>query len=86
MADCLNYILANIACVIFLSIVLFTLVRGVDQQVSTILLTRIVLFLIGYFASDAIWVLFECGVFHCDKTVMYILTIVPYVCLLLTSG
>ncbi len=85
MADCLNYILANVACVIFLSIVLFTLVRGVDQQVSTILLTRIVLLLIGYFASDAIWVLFECGVFHCDKTVMYILTIVPYVCLLLTS-
>ena len=39
----------------------------------------------GYFASDAIWVLFECGVFQCSKTVMYIITIIPYVCLLITA-
>ena len=85
MADFLGYLLANIACIIFLGIVLFTLERGVDKQVSTLFLARIMMALMGYFTSDAIWVLFECGVFQCSKTVMYIITIIPYVCLLITS-
>ena len=85
MADFLSYLLANIACIIFLGIVLFTLERGVDKQVSTLFLARIMMALMGYFTSDAIWVLFECGVFQCSKTVMYIITIIPYVCLLITS-
>ena len=85
MADCLNYVLANIACIVFLSIVIFTLERGVDKQVSTLLLARIMQFLVFYFASDSIWILFECGVFKCNKTAMYIITIIPYVCLLITA-
>ena len=85
MADFLGYLLANIACIIFLGIVLFTLEKGVDKQVSTLFLARIMMALMGYFTSDAIWVLFECGVFQCSKTVMYIITIIPYVCLLITS-
>ncbi len=85
MSDCLGYVLANIACIVFLSIVLFTLEKGIDKQVSTLFLARIMLLLMGYFASDSIWVLFECGVFHCSKIVMYILTIIPYVCLLTTA-
>ncbi len=85
MADFMGYLLANIACIIFLGIVLFTLERGVDKQVSTLFLERIMLALMGYFASDAIWVLFECGVFPCSKTIMYIITIIPYVCLLITA-
>lgn len=85
MADCLNYVLANIACIVFLSIVIFTLERGVDKQVSTLFLARTMQFLVIYFASDSIWILFECGVFKCNKTAMYIITIIPYVCLLITA-
>ena len=85
MSDYLGYVLANIACIVFLSIVLFTLEKGIDKQVSTLFLARIMLLLMGYFASDSIWVLFECGVFHCSKIAMYILTIIPYVCLLTTA-
>ncbi len=85
MSDCLGYVLANIACIVFLSIVLFTLEKGIDKQVSTLFLARIMLLLMGYFASDSIWVLFECGVFHCSKIAMYIFTIIPYVCLLTTA-
>lgn len=85
MSDCVNYILANIACIVFLSIVILTLARGVDKQVSTLLLERIMWLLGCYFASDSIWVLFECGAIKCDKTTMYIITIVPYLFLLITA-
>ncbi len=85
MADYLGYVLANIACIAFLSIVLFTLERGIDKQVSTLFLARIMMLLVGYFASDSVWVLFECGVFKCSKTAMYIITIIPYICLLITA-
>ena len=84
-ADYLGYVLANIACIAFLSIVLFTLERGIDKQVSTLFLARIMMLLVGYFASDSVWVLFECGVFKCSKTAMYIITIIPYICLLITA-
>ncbi len=85
MVDYLGYVLANIACITFLSIVLFTLVRGIDKQVSTLFLAWIIRFLLGYFASDSIWVLFEGGVFQCSKVLMYVITIIPYVCLLVTA-
>ncbi len=85
MPDYLGYVLANIACIVFLSIVFLTLARGIDKQVSTLFLARIILLLVGYFASDSVWVLFECGVLHCNNTVMYIITIIPYVCLLTTA-
>ena len=85
MSDCLGYVLANMACIVFVSIVLFTLEKGVDKQVSTLFLARIMMLLIGYFASDSVWVLFECGILHCSKTAMYIITIIPYVCLLTTA-
>ena len=85
MTDCLGYVLANIACIVFLCIVLFTLEKGIDKQVSTLFLARIMMLLIGYFASDSVWILFECGVFQGGKTLMYVLTIIPYVCLLTTA-
>ncbi len=85
MTNGLNYVIANCACIVFLSIVIFTLKRGVDKQVSTLLLTRIMLLLVSYFAADSIWVLFECGVFTCGKGTMYIITIIPYVFLLITA-
>ncbi len=85
MGDFLNYVSANIACIVFLGIVLFTLERGVDKQVSTLFLARITTLLMCYFASDAIWVLFECGVFQCSKITMYVITIIPYIFLLFTS-
>ena len=85
MSDCLGYVIANMACIVFVSIVLFTLEKGVDKQVSTLFLARIMMLLIGYFASDSVWVLFECGILHCSKTAMYIITIIPYVCLLTTA-
>ena len=58
MTDCLGYVLANIACIVFLCIVLFTLEKGIDKQVSTLFLARIMMLLIGYFASDSVWILF----------------------------
>ncbi len=85
MPDYLGYVLANIACIVFLSIVLFTLEKGIDKQVSTLFLAGIMMLLMGYFASDSVWILFECGILQCSKTVMYIITIIPYVCLLTTA-
>ncbi len=85
MPDYFNYMLANIACIVFLGIVVFTLERGGDRQISRVLLTRITRLLILYFASDAVWILFECGVFHSNRVIMYIMTIIPYICLLTTA-
>ena len=85
MPDYFNYVLANFACIVFIGTVLFTLDRGVDKQVSTIILARIIRFLIAYFVSDSVWVLFECGVFSSNKIIMYIATIIPYICLVHTA-
>ncbi len=85
MTDYFNYILANIACIVFLSIVVFTLSKGVDKQISMLLLSRITKMLILYYASDSVWILFECGVFRSNKVIMYIMTIIPYICLLTTA-
>ena len=85
MADCFNYVLANLACVVFLGTVLFTLDRGVDKQISSVLLARITRMLVIYFIADSIWILFQTGVWPSNKTVMYIATIIPYLCLLITS-
>ena len=82
MPDYFNYVLANFACIVFLSIVAFTLIRGVDKQVSTMILIRIILLLICYFVSDSAWVLFERGVFRCSEVAMYMITTIPYICLL----
>ncbi len=85
MADYLYYVEANIACVVILSTVLFTLEKGVDKQISTVLLIRMMRLLLIYFLTDSIWVLFECGVFASNKTILYIATIIPYLALLITS-
>ena len=85
MADYLYYVEANIACVVILSTVLFTLEKGVDKQISTVLLIRMMRLLLIYFLTDSIWVLFECGVFPSNKTILYIATIIPYLALLFTS-
>ncbi|WP_029231537.1 GGDEF domain-containing protein [Butyrivibrio sp. VCB2006] len=85
MADYINYVLANFACIVFLSIVVFNLERGVDKQFSTVILSRIMKMLVLYFVTDSAWILFECGVFHSNKIGMYIATIIPYICLLMTS-
>ena len=85
MGNCFNYVLANIACAVFLGTVLFTLGRGVDKQISTVILIRMVRLLVIYFVADSVWMLFESGVFHVNKTVFYIATIVPYLCLLTSA-
>ncbi len=80
-----NYVIANIACIVFLCIVMFTMRRSDDKQASTIALLYITRLLVLYFASDCVWILFECGIYHCNMITMYFLTSFPYICLLITA-
>ncbi len=85
MGDYFLYVEANIACIIIIGIILFNIKKGVDQQISTLILTRMVRLLALYCAVDSIWVLFECKVFPSNKVILYIATIVPYICLVISA-
>ena len=85
MGDYFFYVEANIACIIIMGIILHNIEKGVDKQISTIILTRMVRLLALYCATDSIWVLFECKVFPGNKIILYIATIVPYFCLVTSS-
>ena len=83
--DYFNYVLANLACFVFLGTVMFTLERSGDKQSSTIVLQKLVRMLILYFLSDSVWILFDGGIFPSNKLIMNIATIVPYICLVITA-
>ena len=85
MGDYFNYVLANLACVVFMGTVTFTLEKSGDKQSSTIYLLRMMRMLMLYFLSDSLWILFEGGIFTCNKLTMNLLTIVPYICLVITA-
>ncbi len=85
MSNCFNYVLANLACIIFSGTVLHNLERGVDKQISTVILIRMLCLLEIYFLVDSIWILFESNVFTVNSIVFYIVSIIPYLCLLITA-
>ncbi len=85
MSNCFNYVLANMACVVFMGTVLFTLERGVDKQISTVILSYMMRLLVVYFVVDSVWMLCGSGVFKVNKTVFYIVSIIPYISLLITA-
>ena len=85
MGDYFFYVEANIACIFIVGTILFKLDKGVDKQISTVLLTRMVRLMAIYFVTDSIWVLFECKVFPANKIILYIATIIPCVCLATAS-
>ena len=85
MGDYFNYVLANLACFVFLGTVMFTLKRSGDKQSSTLFLSRLMLSLVLYFLSDAVWILFDGGILPSNKLILNIATIVPYICLVITA-
>ncbi len=85
MGDCFFYVEANIACIFIMGIILFNLDKGVDKQISTLILRRMVRLLAIYFATDSVWVLFECKVIPSTRGILYLVTIIPYFCLLISA-
>jgi diguanylate cyclase (GGDEF)-like protein len=72
------YAEANIACMLILGLVLVKINQGIDRQISTIVIRRMIWIMMGYFLSDAVWALFEGDVFPVNESGMYIITIIPY--------
>lgn len=85
MAEVFYYSEANIACACILGLILIKINQGIDRQVSTIVIRRMIIVLICYFLSDAVWVLFEGKVLPSSKSGMYIATIIPYACIVCCS-
>lgn len=85
MNNCFYYIEANIACIILMGIIIFNIGKGIDKQISTLVLYRMMKLLVIYFIADSVWIVFETGVLQCSTKVMYLLTIIPYACLLIAS-
>lgn len=85
MGDYFFYVEANIACVFIVGTILYKLERGVDKQISTVILIRMVRLLTIFFIADSIWVLFECKLLPSNKVVLYIATIIPYLCLVTSA-
>lgn len=85
MSECFNYVLANIACVVLMGTVLFNVERSVDKQISTVILARMMRLLVIYFLVDSVWMLCESAVFVVNRTTFYILSIIPYLCLVTSS-
>ncbi|WP_050008263.1 GGDEF domain-containing protein [Butyrivibrio sp. WCE2006] len=85
MSEVFYYAEANVACTFILGLILLKINQGIDRQASTILIRRMIYILIAYFLSDAVWALFEGGIFPSNHTLMYIVTIIPYACILGSS-
>ncbi len=77
-SEVLYYTEANIACILILGLILIKINHGIDRQTSTIIIRRMIVVMMCYFLSDAIWILFFGGVFPITKQGMYIATIIPY--------
>ncbi|SEL49944.1 diguanylate cyclase (GGDEF) domain-containing protein [Butyrivibrio sp. ob235] len=78
MSEALYYTEANIACTIILGLILIKINQGIDRQTSTIVLRRMILVLMGYFLSDAVWALFFEGIIPSTQSAMFIVSIIPY--------
>ena len=78
MSEVIYYAEANIACILILGLVLIKINQGIDRQISTITIRRMILVIIGYFLSDAIWILFYGGVIPSTQSLLYVVTIIPY--------
>ena len=78
-SDVLHYTEANIACILILGLILIKINRGIDRQTSTIIIRRMIVVMMCYFLSDAIWILFFGGILPSTKYGMYVATIIPYV-------
>ncbi|WP_049945349.1 GGDEF domain-containing protein [Butyrivibrio sp. AC2005] len=78
MTEVFYYAEANIACILILGLVLVKINQGIDRQISTIVIRQMIWLMMGYFLSDAVWVLFEGKILPATETGMYIATIIPY--------
>ncbi|WP_051204740.1 GGDEF domain-containing protein [Butyrivibrio sp. VCD2006] len=82
MSEVYYYAQANIACTCILGLILVKINHGIDRQISTITIRRMIWVMIGYFLSDAVWVLFYGGIFQSTRSGIYIITIIPYIFIL----
>ncbi|WP_051656679.1 GGDEF domain-containing protein [Butyrivibrio sp. AE3004] len=81
MSEFFYYAEANIACTFILGLILVKINHGIDRQASTILIRRMIYIMIGYFLSDSVWILFQSGFIPSNHIIMYIVTIIPYGCI-----
>lgn len=78
MSEVIFYAEANIACICILGLILIKINHGIDRQISTLAIRRMIWVIIGYFSSDAIWILFYGGIIPSTRNGLYVATIIPY--------
>ena len=78
MSEVIYYAEANLACTFILGLVLIKINQGIDRQISTITIRRMIWVIICYFLSDAVWILFYGGVIPSTRYGLYVANIVPY--------
>ena len=77
-SDVFYYAEANVACMAILSILLIKIGIGVDKQTSTIIIRDMIIVMLCYFASDAVWALCVGHVIPVGHQGTYVATIIPY--------
>ena len=77
------YVEANIACSLILIMLLVKITRGIDRQLSTLVIRRMMIAMLCYFFSDTIWALCLGQIIPASRHGIYAATLIPYVLLVL---
>ncbi len=75
------YVEAYLACIFFLSIILFKIAKSVNKDITTVYLGQIVFVTILYFAAEIFWALVDSGIIISTKPLLYLSNIFTYLLL-----
>ena len=75
------YIQAHVACICFLAILLFKIIKGVNKQLSQIYLGDIIFVLMLYFVAEIFWALVDSGILPNTRPLLYLSNIFTYLLL-----
>lgn len=75
------YVEAYLACIFFLSIILFKIAKSVNKDITTVYLGQIVFVTILYFAAEIFWALVDSGIIVSTKPLLYLSNIFTYLLL-----
>lgn len=79
LSDMFFYVEANIACSSILLILLIKINRGIDRQLSTLVIRTMMIVMLCYFLSDTFWALCIGHVIPIGRQGVYVATLIPYV-------
>ena len=75
------YVEAYLACIFFLSIILFKIAKSVNKDITTVYLGQIVFVTILYFAAEIFWALVDSEIIVSTKPLLYLSNIFTYLLL-----